>query len=437
MYQYQLAIKEGGALKSVLTESEVYAQVSKLFQNHEDLLAEFGKFLPEMTNHKIIKPVVIIASSLRNFQNKVKDRFQGRPESYIELSPPLPASRSCTGPSRSGPAAEPACQAAAKQGADQDNWRPPETANAKVSNWISRYFNQENCQKDTQLCPSSSSLVLLGEKEPPKAAEQCESAVSSESTGSTGSNNRGPPRYDSGKGDTPSCSSSTFHKTSKSDYQLQWEGLRGGSGWGWAPMQAGLECEIRFIKQELKTLRQMCLPALPRTTWQPCPPHTEFDKLCTVVVRGLPEWPTESAIKEKLSREYKKDGCVVQAVRVVEKRSGGSGRTAVIAFSDPADVSKALEDSRSKWIFGNLIDVVKSERLGGPVRQSVVHSRLAPQLPRSRQHCQPGHSPTSSCCTTSSSSTSTGTYDRPYDSNASSAFCSSSSSSSSSTSTED
>ena len=78
-----------------------------------------------------------------------------------------------------------------------------------------------------------------------------------------------------------------------------------------------------------------------------------------------------------------------------------------------------------------------SARLGGPVRQSVVHSRLAPQLPRSHQHCQPGHSPTSSCCTTSSSSTSTGTYDRPYDSNASSAFCSSSSSSSSSTSTED
>ena len=376
MYQYQLAIKEGGAPKSVLTESEVYAQVSKLFQNHEDLLAEFGKFLPEMTNHKIIKPVIIIASSLRNFQNKVKDRFQGRPESYIELSPPFPASRSCTGPSQSGPAAEPAaalpatsppqpkrsyqaCQAAAKQGADQDNWRPPETANAKVSNWISKYFNQENCQKDTQLCPSSSSLVLLGEKEPPKAAEQCESAVSSESTGSTGSNNRGPPRYDSGKGDTPSCSSSTFHKTSKSDYQLQWEELRGGSGWAWAPMQAGLECEIRFIKQELKTLRQMCLPALPRTTWQPFLPHTEFDKLCTVVVRGLPEWPTESAIKEELSREYKKDGCVVQAVRVVEKRSGGSGRTAVITFSDPADVSKALEDSRSKRIFGSLIDVVK------------------------------------------------------------------------------
>jgi len=34
-------------------------------------------------------------------------------------------------------------------------------------------------------------------------------------------------------------------------------------------------------------------------------------------------------------------------------------RTAVITFSDPADVSKALEDSRNKRIFGSLIDVEK------------------------------------------------------------------------------
>ena len=30
-----------------LTESEVYAQVAKLFQNQEDLLSEFGQFLPD------------------------------------------------------------------------------------------------------------------------------------------------------------------------------------------------------------------------------------------------------------------------------------------------------------------------------------------------------------------------------------------------------
>ena len=43
----QRAIKEGGAPKSHLTESEVYAQVSRLFQNQEDLLSEFDQFLPE------------------------------------------------------------------------------------------------------------------------------------------------------------------------------------------------------------------------------------------------------------------------------------------------------------------------------------------------------------------------------------------------------
>ena len=46
----QRAIKEGGAPKSNLTLSEVYAQVSRLFQNQEDLLSEFGQFLPEATN---------------------------------------------------------------------------------------------------------------------------------------------------------------------------------------------------------------------------------------------------------------------------------------------------------------------------------------------------------------------------------------------------
>ena len=90
-------------------------------------------------------------------------------------------------------------------------------------------------------------------------------------------------------------------------------------------------------------------------------PNTEFDKLCTVVVRNLSDRPTENALKEELSREYKKGGCVVRSVRIVEKRSssGSPNRNAIITFSDPADVSKALEDSRNKRIFGSLIDVVK------------------------------------------------------------------------------
>lgn len=47
----QKAIKEGQPPSGrYLTEAEVYAKVSKLFQNQEDLLSEFGQFLPEATN---------------------------------------------------------------------------------------------------------------------------------------------------------------------------------------------------------------------------------------------------------------------------------------------------------------------------------------------------------------------------------------------------
>ena len=94
-------------------------------------------------------------------------------------------------------------------------------------------------------------------------------------------------------------------------------------------------------------------------------PHTEFDKLCTIVVRNLADRPTDNALKEELSREYKAGGCVVRSVKIVEKRSSGGSpaRSAIITFSDPADVSKALEDSRNKRAFGSLIDVVKYSAL--------------------------------------------------------------------------
>ena len=91
-----------------------------------------------------------------------------------------------------------------------------------------------------------------------------------------------------------------------------------------------------------------------------CLPHTEFDKLCTIYVRNLPDKPTDHALKEELGRDYQKGGCAVRSVRIVEKRGQtGSGRNAIITFRDPADVSKALEDSRNKRIFGSLIDVEK------------------------------------------------------------------------------
>lgn len=35
-----------------LTEAEVYSQVAKLFENQDDLLAEFGQFLPDATSQQ-------------------------------------------------------------------------------------------------------------------------------------------------------------------------------------------------------------------------------------------------------------------------------------------------------------------------------------------------------------------------------------------------
>lgn len=49
----QRTLKEassGGAGKH-LTEQEVYSQVAKLFENQNDLLTEFGQFLPDATNN--------------------------------------------------------------------------------------------------------------------------------------------------------------------------------------------------------------------------------------------------------------------------------------------------------------------------------------------------------------------------------------------------
>merc|ERR1712088_633255 len=62
----QRAIKEGGAPKSHLTESEVYAQVSRLFQNQEDLLSEFGQFLPEATNDHSTAAIMVSSKGLSN-----------------------------------------------------------------------------------------------------------------------------------------------------------------------------------------------------------------------------------------------------------------------------------------------------------------------------------------------------------------------------------
>lgn len=41
------AKEAGGSYTPALTEQEVYAEVAQLFKNQEDLLSEFGQFLPD------------------------------------------------------------------------------------------------------------------------------------------------------------------------------------------------------------------------------------------------------------------------------------------------------------------------------------------------------------------------------------------------------
>ncbi|EFX72567.1 hypothetical protein DAPPUDRAFT_200975 [Daphnia pulex] len=68
----QRSLKEGLVsplnYRPTLTEAEVYAKVAQLFQNQEDLLQEFGQFLPDATNPSPVtetsKPPVLASSNL-------------------------------------------------------------------------------------------------------------------------------------------------------------------------------------------------------------------------------------------------------------------------------------------------------------------------------------------------------------------------------------
>uniref|UniRef100_A0A146LA21 Paired amphipathic helix protein Sin3a n=3 Tax=Lygus hesperus TaxID=30085 RepID=A0A146LA21_LYGHE len=49
-----------------LTEAEVYSQVAQLFENHDDLLVEFGQFLPDATSHNSLSLASLVHSSTSN-----------------------------------------------------------------------------------------------------------------------------------------------------------------------------------------------------------------------------------------------------------------------------------------------------------------------------------------------------------------------------------
>lgn len=61
-------MKEGLATPGKhLTEAEVYSQVAKLFENQEDLVQEFGQFLPDATSHQAALVRIIFKNELNDF----------------------------------------------------------------------------------------------------------------------------------------------------------------------------------------------------------------------------------------------------------------------------------------------------------------------------------------------------------------------------------
>lgn len=59
---------------------QVYSQVSRLFQHQEDLLAEFGQFLPEATNDNSTEAIMVSSKGLANdHSSATKQRSAPKP----------------------------------------------------------------------------------------------------------------------------------------------------------------------------------------------------------------------------------------------------------------------------------------------------------------------------------------------------------------------
>ncbi|XP_037110600.1 SIN3 transcription regulator family member Aa [Syngnathus acus] len=71
------AKEAGGNYTPALTEQEVYAQVARLFKNQEDLLSEFGQFLPDANSSALLsKTTAEKAESVRNDHGGTAKKLQ-------------------------------------------------------------------------------------------------------------------------------------------------------------------------------------------------------------------------------------------------------------------------------------------------------------------------------------------------------------------------
>uniref|UniRef100_A0A672MSK3 Paired amphipathic helix protein Sin3a n=1 Tax=Sinocyclocheilus grahami TaxID=75366 RepID=A0A672MSK3_SINGR len=87
------AKEAGGNYTPTLTEQQVYAQVAQLFKNQEDLLSEFGQFLPDANilfdcffKTLYYYPVLIILFFFFSTLQQKKQKFMGKDHSMAEAS---------------------------------------------------------------------------------------------------------------------------------------------------------------------------------------------------------------------------------------------------------------------------------------------------------------------------------------------------------------
>uniref|UniRef100_A0A4W5NZT6 Paired amphipathic helix protein Sin3a n=1 Tax=Hucho hucho TaxID=62062 RepID=A0A4W5NZT6_9TELE len=80
------AKEAGGNYTPALTEQEVYAQVARLFKNQEDLLSEFGQFLPDANSSVVSVSLLIYAQFLSFPPLQKKPKMLGKDHAMAEAS---------------------------------------------------------------------------------------------------------------------------------------------------------------------------------------------------------------------------------------------------------------------------------------------------------------------------------------------------------------
>ncbi|KAM4677173.1 paired amphipathic helix protein Sin3a isoform 5-T6 [Discoglossus pictus] len=101
------AKEAGGNYTPALTEQEVYAQVARLFKNQEDLLSEFGQFLPD-ANSSVVRIFGLLSKTTAEKVESVRNDHGGTVKKpQLNNKPQRPNQNGCQIRRHSGPGATP------------------------------------------------------------------------------------------------------------------------------------------------------------------------------------------------------------------------------------------------------------------------------------------------------------------------------------------